>query len=492
MSLINISRLSFAYDGSYDYIFDDVSLQLDTDWKLGFTGRNGRGKTTFLRLLCADYEYRGTISAAVDFDYFPLAPDLAATPLATIADRAPGAELWEAQRELSLLEVDEAVWEQPLDTLSPGERTKVLLAALFLQENHFLLIDEPTNHLDAEGRAVVGRYLQKKKGFILVSHDRDFLDSCVDHILAINKTNMEIQKGNFSSWWQNQERQNAFEAAENAKLQQEVKQLTAAARRAAGWSEQVEKSKRHIDYGSGAAWDKGYIGHQAARTMQRAKNLEQRRGRALSEKAGLLQNLERAEDLSLQPLVYHAERLATLDQVSLSYGERTVCANVSFTIDRGERVALLGANGSGKSSLLKRLVGEEIATSGRLQLGSQLKISCVAQDTSFLTGNMRDFVQARGLDETRFKTILRKLDFPRADLDKELRALSAGQKKKVLLAQSLCTPAHLYIWDEPLNFIDVLSRMQIEDLILRSAPTLLFVEHDAAFVRKIATKTVTL
>ena len=191
MSLINVTNLTFGYDGSYDNIFENVSFQIDTDWKLGFTGRNGRGKTTFLNLLLGKYEYRGTIAAKTNFEYFPFAvTEPENHTIDVIESIYPDYELWQVMRELSLLQVDEDVLYRPFVTLSNGEQTKVLLAALFLKENSFLLIDEPTNHLDMEARKVVSDYLKSKRGFILVSHDRAFLDNCIDNILSINKTNI--------------------------------------------------------------------------------------------------------------------------------------------------------------------------------------------------------------------------------------------------------------------------------------------------------------
>lgn len=200
MSMIKVENLTFAYPSSYDNIFENVSFTIDTDWKLGFIGRNGRGKTTFLNLLLGKYEYNGKIISSVQFDYFPYQVDdksrLTEDILKTIA---PTAEEWEFMRELSYLEADVDILYRPFCTLSNGEQTKALLAALFLNENHFLLIDEPTNHLDTKARETVAAYLKKKKGFILVSHDRRFLDSCVDHILSLNRTNIEVQNGNFST-----------------------------------------------------------------------------------------------------------------------------------------------------------------------------------------------------------------------------------------------------------------------------------------------------
>jgi len=187
MSLIDVANLTFAYDGSYDNIFENVSFQIDTDWKLGFTGRNGRGKTTFFHLLLGKYEYSGSISASVSFEYFPYeVVDKENTTINVGDSICLNYFHWELMRELNLLDVSEDVLHRPFYTLSNGEQTKVLLVALFLKENSFLLIDEPTNHLDMKARKLVSNYLKSKQGYILVSHDRAFLDNCIDHILSIN------------------------------------------------------------------------------------------------------------------------------------------------------------------------------------------------------------------------------------------------------------------------------------------------------------------
>ncbi|KJB85672.1 glycosyl transferase family 1 [Paenibacillus sp. E194] len=492
MSLIKVTNLTFAYDGSYDNIFEHVSLQIDTNWKLGFTGRNGRGKTTFLNLLLGKYEYSGTISSNVSFEYFPFHVELKENyTFDVVADIYPDYEHWQLMREFSLLKLSEDVLYRPFDSLSNGEQTKVMLAVLFLKEDSFLLIDEPTNHLDLHARKLVSDYLNGKSGFMLVSHDRAFLDNCVDHIISINKTNIEIQNGNFSDWWENKQRQDNFELAENEKLRKDIKRLSEAAKRTSNWSHEVEKTKNGTR-NSGSKVDKGYIGHKAAKMMKRSKSIEQRQHSAIEERSQLLRNVDSSESLKISQMTYHKHQLVELDRVSIHYGEKNVCSDISFTIEQGDRIVLSGPNGSGKSSLLKLICGEEIPYSGVFRKGSQLKISYVSQDTSQLQGNLSEFARSSEIDESLFKAILRKLDFSRLQFEKDIASYSGGQKKKVLIAKSLCEHAHLHIWDEPLNFIDVISRMQIEELLLEHAPTILFVEHDSEFCKHIANKTVEL
>ncbi|MEQ7049773.1 Lsa family ABC-F type ribosomal protection protein [Paenibacillaceae sp. P-4] len=492
MSLIKVTNLTFAYDGSYDNIFEHVSLQIDTNWKLGFTGRNGRGKTTFLNLLLGKYEYSGTISSNVSFEYFPFHVEHKENyTFDVVAEIYPDYEHWQLMREFSLLKLSEDVLYRPFDSLSNGEQTKVMLAVLFLKEDSFLLIDEPTNHLDLHARKLVSDYLNEKSGFMLVSHDRAFLDNCVDHIISINKTNIEIQNGNFSDWWENKQRQDNFELAENEKLRKDIKRLSEAAKRTSNWSHEVEKTKNGTR-NSGSKVDKGYIGHKAAKMMKRSKSIEQRQHSAIEERSQLLRNVDSSESLKISQMTYHKHQLVELDRVSIHYGEKNVCSDISFTIEQGDRIVLSGPNGSGKSSLLKLICGEDIPYSGVFRKGSQLKISYVSQDTSQLQGNLTEFAKSSEIDESLFKAILRKLDFSRLQFEKDIASYSGGQKKKVLIAKSLCEQAHLHIWDEPLNFIDVISRMQIEELLLEHSPTILFVEHDSEFCKHIATKMVEL
>ena len=450
MSMIRVENLTFSYPSSFDPVFENANFQIDTDWKLGFVGRNGKGKTTLLKLLQGEYEYRGKITSSVKFDYFPFeVSDKTQFTEDVLREICPLAKEWEVIRELSYLKVEETVLWRPFETLSNGEQTKVMLAALFLKEGHFLLIDEPTNHLDVAARRQVADYLNRKKGFILVSHDR----------------------------------QQKFETAKNERLRRDIRRLKESAKQTENWSDRVEASKR------GAA-DKGYVGHKAAKMMKRSKTVEARQQKAVEEKSKLLRNAESAELLKINPLAYHSDTLVSFSETAVFYEGCQVCGPLTFKVRGGERVILNGRNGSGKSSLLKLLLKAPIDYTGTVTIGSGLVISYVPQDTSHLQGTLTEFAEKNNLEESLFKAILRKLDFERVQFEKDMKDFSAGQKKKVLIAKSLCEPAHLYIWDEPLNYIDIYSRIQIEEMITQFSPTMLLVEHDVAFREKIGARVV--
>ena len=487
MSIIQINNVTFAYPNGSENVFTDLNLRLDSSWKLGLVGRNGRGKTTFLKLLLGKLDYRGNITSSLKFEYFPypvVDEDQFVGEL--LQEIAPTAQEWEVVRELSYLGMEaDSLW-LPFSTLSKGQQTKVLLAGLFLKPDCFLLIDEPTNHLDVAGRKLVANYLKKKTGFILVSHDRNFLDACIDHVLSLNRADISLTKGDFSTWLQNFENDQANKLAQNDRLKKEVKRLKTAARQSASWSDKVERSKNGTT-NSGSKLDKGYVGHKSAKMMQRSKSLQKRQAKELAAKEGLLNNLEAISELKLSPLTFHEQRLAWAENLQITYPNGWKSKAVSFELKQGQRLALTGANGSGKSSLLKLLLGQAIPYQGVLTVKPQLKISYLPQDASFLAGLIKTYAEQLGIDETLLFTLLRKLDFERDLFSKDMANFSEGQKKKVLIAASLCQSAHLYIWDEPLNYIDIYARMQLEALLAKFKPTMILVEHDEYFLQGLAT-----
>lgn len=487
MTIIKIQNVTFSYPGTHQNIFERLHLSLDSDWKLGFTGRNGRGKTTFLKLLMGDLDYKGLISTRVVFDYFPF--DVKESDLYTyqvIDQVVADYEHWALVKEMNLLGVEENCLYRSYGTLSQGEQTKMQMIMLFLKHNRFLLIDEPTNHLDIQGRQLMKKYLNSKKGFIVVSHDREFLDGCTDHTLSINKTKIEIEQGNYSSYLRNKQYKDHHELSQNEKLKKEISTLAIAAKRAAGWSDTLEATK----IGNGPV-DRGFIGAKSAKMMKRSKNIQRRKERAIEDKSNLLKDIEQAEALEMKPEVFRCKQIINVCDLAVKYDENVVVKAINFKVNAGDRIAIRGGNGCGKSSIVKAIM-KAVDYEGQIYMPSDVIVSYVSQDTSHLEGPVRDYIHQCDVEDWLFRSMLHKLDFDDDMFDKRLDQLSQGQKKKILLAKSLCQRAHIYIWDEPLNFIDIHSKEQIENAILTYRPTLIFVEHDGYFNETIATQTIDL
>lgn len=203
MGTIQIKHLSFRYDGMVNHIFDQFSLSIDESWKMGLIGRNGRGKTTFLNLLLGKYPYHGEIQSNLRFNYFPQPITDSTKNVVDVLLAVSGlneSEVWKIQLEMDQLGLTDDLLSRQFSTLSPGEQTKALLAAMFTDKETFQLIDEPTNHLDIAGRQVVANYLKSKRGFIVVSHDRYFIDQVIDHVLSIDRAKIQLFDGNYDTW----------------------------------------------------------------------------------------------------------------------------------------------------------------------------------------------------------------------------------------------------------------------------------------------------
>ncbi len=500
MTAIKIENLTFGYDRMGSLLFADAQLVVDLRWKLGLVGRNGRGKTTFLKLLQEELPFQGRITGQQDFDYFPQKvadpEEITFYALSEIRE----VEQWQLERELNLLSCDPEVLWRPFATLSGGEQTKVLLALMFTGEGGFPLIDEPTNHLDITGRKQVAEYLRRQQsGYILVSHDREFLDEATNHTLAIEKSRLVLYQGNFSTYEEEKARQDAFEEAQNRKLKKEISRLQQTAVEKAEWSRNREGDKHNPSRGFIDTEDRrkspGAIGADAARMMKRSKAILQRVESQITEKAGLLKNIEQVDQLKMCYEPGHQRRLLQVEELSLGYpGNRDLFSGISFELLQGECLAITGANGSGKSSLLQAVLGEfpgEIRQ-GSLLLPQGIVISRVRQNYEDNQGTLAEFAELEGLDYPQFLNNLRKLGMERNIFENDIRQMSMGQQKKVELAKSLSQKAQLFIWDEPLNYLDVFNQEQIRQLLLAVKPAVILIEHDHHFVTTVADKIIQL
>lgn len=477
--MIKADHLSFQYESIDEPLFTDLSLSIDTSWKCGLIGQNGQGKTTLVKLLTGQLHGQGNIDCSLTCALFPFTISDPAQMTIEVLEEGTNALTWQIEKECAQIGLRPDILWQPFETLSCGEQVRAMLAALFACEHTFIILDEPGNHLDEQARRKLAKYLKTKTGFLLVSHDRQLLDECVDHLLVLENGQVEVRKGNFSAWHTDHENQLAKDQADNERLRKEIKRLDQAARTTKIWSDSKEKEK------IGAA-DKGYVGHKAAKLMKRSKAVEARKIKAIEQKKKLIHDNDAFEPLKIRSLSYKKGTLARFENVWVDH-ELWASVPQTFTIQTGERILLCGPNGSGKSSLLKALL-KKIPYKGKIIVSNDLRISYVEQTCQSVSGSMESYIEQYGIDRTRFLTILRKFGFSRDELFHPLDQLSSGQRRKIMLARSLCEEAHLYVWDEPLNDLDLMAREQLEQMLKEGEYTMLFVEHDRVFCEKIASR----
>lgn len=516
MSTLICRAVHFGYPEAADPIFSDLNLTLSRQARTGLAGRNGRGKTTLLRLLSGALQPdRGQVEGTANVRLFapPDAPG-ALTGWEAAKDSAGPFRRWEAAMDKALrssgeqdlarygelqqryadaggyslegrlgealaeLDVPQDRWHRPLANLSGGEVTRLLLAGLFASDQVFPLIDEPTNHLDRTGRELLARFLARQSGFLLVSHDRAFADLCTTQTLVLNRDDVELNRGSFSAWRARHQLQLAAQADRNQQLRREAQRLTdaAGARREGAHAREAKKS---------GAVDKGFEGARAARQMKRALAAEQRAERAAEGRRAAMHNIEKRYPLSFAA---HTRGDATVIAHNLQVcRSEPLFAPVSFALAPGQRLAVSGANGIGKTSLLRLLAGDRLPRRGELKRSARIAASVVSQEPVWRAGLLTDHLASAGLNETRFRQILAALGMRGAQAEGPLELMSLGQRKKVEVARSLLEPSQLLLWDEPLNYLDIDAREALETAIIEAAPTMVLIEHDASFVAAVAT-----
>lgn len=515
MAFIRCIEVSFHYSDTDQLLFDHLNLEIDTKWKGAIVARNGMGKTTLLKLIHGILEVsQGDLVKEIETELFPVQIDSQTLTVFEIIKQYLGPfceceqimeeflegkvsedSYYEAlslylelggyelesdiKRECHRLKLNEKILERSYQTLSGGEQTKVQMIMLFLKPNRFILLDEPTNHLDSEGIHTLASYLSQKDGFLIVSHHRDFLNQCVDHIIAIEKQGVIVSQGNYNSYEYDYELKKDFELKQRTKIEKDVRRLEEAAQKRRNWSNAKEKEK----IGAG---DKGFVSHRAAKLMKRALNVERRMNQQLDEKKELIKYRDHVPYVKITQSI-KAQTLLQISHLNVGYGDEIIIQDLSLTLEAGNRLVICGPNGCGKTTLIKSLLGEIPIQSGLIKLDNRVTIAYVSQFPKYQSGFLRDILQQEQLEEARFRSILGSLSCHREIFERDLSTFSLGELKKVDIARSLYPETQLLIWDEPLNGVDILSRRAIEEGILTHQPTMIFIEHDERFIRAIAT-----
>ncbi len=525
MSQIIFNEMSYHYVDFYNPVFDKITLCLDTNWKTGLIGRNGRGKTTLLKLLTGELvPSSGVISSPLRASYFPYGySGTFRNTLDVVKEMIGGVRTLEVAMETALAEnqsdnyfalleqyqymdgycIESKIYkeaehmqlaprllEQDFETLSGGEKTRMLILALFLRKDGYVLLDEPTNHLDQRGKEALVNYLNKQHGFLVVSHDSHFLNQVTDHILSINKTNLTLEHGNYATWKRNVLQKETFELRTKQRLEQEIRQLSRQSEENRQWSAIGNTQKYHFACNARANGARAY--------MRQAKRSEDKIAKNLEEKKGLLRNLEQAEELAiLQERLGDEEYLLEAEGLSYSYvEEQPLLCNLTIRISEGERIWLRGRNGAGKSTLLRLLCGS--LPCDLVHYAENLIIATAFQEPKWTCGNIFEifrqesrpsasFPEPQPYRYERFLELCSLFDLPQDFTQRPLETLSSGELKKIDIARALSAKHQLLFLDEPLNYMDTLFREQLAKALCESNITTIFVEHDEDFGNAVAT-----
>ncbi|MGB5222722.1 MAG: ABC-F family ATP-binding cassette domain-containing protein [Polyangiales bacterium] len=514
-TLATVHNATLALGG--ETLFDGLSLQVHEGDHIGLVGPNGSGKSSLLRMLAGTIEADGgniKLAPQVHVGFLPQEiesfPDQAVFPF--VYDSVPGrtelreelerherrlselqasgqggedalvaaasevAELHEriaaldarfsehdAKRILHGLGFSQKDHKRPLSELSGGWKMRAVLASLLFQKPGLLLLDEPTNHLDMPSVAWFSRFLSNyDQALFLVSHDREFLNEQVNRVVSFEPEGVRIFRGNYERYLQQREEESQL-------LENRAKNL--------------EREKAHLEQFVRRFRAKA---SKAAQVQSRVRKLEKMDEVELHRSA-------RQAHFSFPPTERGARIPMRVDELSKSFGDHLVLDQVSLAVERGDHVAIVGPNGAGKTTLLKILAGEIKASGGRIHLPGQSEVRYFAQHHAEALNLEQTVLQevttsSEGASNERVRGVLGALLFDALGVDKRVSVLSGGERARVALAKILINPGNVLLMDEPTNHLDLQTTEALTDALATYDGTLLFVSHNRAFIRRLATK----
>ena len=507
---ISVSNLSKEFEVGKK-ILDGLTFQIDQGERVGLLGKNGAGKTTLFKILTGELDWDdGEVHIAPGkgvglISQIPVYP-----PEYTVEDVLQTAfqRLHDMEREMEELtermgrdndpallrrydsltaafeagggydtstplnkvcnglEISQDMRNQLFSSLSGGEKTRVNLARLILEDTDILLLDEPTNHLDLRATEWLEEYLDKYKGTVLaISHDRWFLDRVVKRVIEIQEGKAEFYEGNYSFYVVEKEHRYQEKLKQYEKEQAKIEQLEKAAQQLRVWA---------------------YSGND--KTFKRAQSMEKRIERLRTTDKP---TKERRLDMKFGEREFRGDEVLTIKELKKSFDGRTLFDHVNLEVVGGERIALLGDNGTGKSTLLKILLGEEEPDSGKLRMGPTVKVGYLPQIIHF-SHPERNLVDTMIYDQDcstqTARNRLAAFNFRGEDVFKPVSALSGGEQSRLRLCMLMDEQINLLILDEPTNHLDIASREWIEEAVADYEGNLLFVSHDRYFIKQFATR----
>ena len=509
---IQISGLVKSFEVGKN-VLDGLTFQIDQGERVGLLGKNGAGKTTLFKILTGEIDYdEGQVTIGQGrrvglISQIPVYPagytvedvlrsafarlQKLAEEMEQLADRMAAGETDPAilrrygalserfevfggydtdvavNKIANGLSISREMREQLFDSLSGGEKTRVNLGRLILEDTDILLLDEPTNHLDLHATEWLEEYVRGFRGTVVtISHDRYFLDRIVTRVIEIADGKAEFYSGNYSFYAVEKERRFQERMKQYEKEQAKIEQLEKAAEQLRMWAFQ--------------GMDKTY-----RRAISMEKRIERMRTTAKPTKAKKM-------DARFSTAEFHGDEILALRNLAKSYGDKHLFEGISLKIEGGERIALIGDNGTGKSTLIKMIMGELYPDDGRIRTGPQVKAAYLPQIIHFdhpdwnLVENM--MAAKRGLSAQSARNRLAAYDFRGEDVLKPVSVLSGGEQSRLRLCMLMDDEINFLILDEPTNHLDIDSREWIEEAVEAYDGTLLFVSHDRYFINRFATR----
>jgi len=509
---IQVNGLVKSFEVGHN-VLDGLTFQIDQGERVGLLGRNGAGKSTLFKILTGEIDYdEGTVMVGQGrrvglISQIPVYPagytvedvlrsafsrlQRLAEEMESLAERMANGEtdpvILKRYGSLSErfevfggydtdvavnkiangLSISDEMRSQLFDSLSGGEKTRVNLGRLILEDTDILLLDEPTNHLDLHATEWLEEYIRNFRGTVVtISHDRYFLDRIVTRVIEILDGKAEFYSGNYSFYAVEKER----------RFQEQMKQYE----KAQAKIEQLERASEQLRLWAFQGMDKTY-----RRAISMERRIERMKTVSKPTKA-------RKMDARFASAEFHGDEVLGIKKLAKSYGEKHLFEGINLKIEGGERIALIGDNGTGKSTLIKMIMGEVYPDDGRIRTGPQVRSAYLPQIIHFehpdwnLVENM--MAAKKGLSAQSARNRLAAYDFRGEDVFKPVSVLSGGEQSRLRLCMLMDDEINFLILDEPTNHLDIASREWIEEAVESYDGALLFVSHDRYFINRFATR----